>query len=134
MGVPAIGCVLLALSVQVGGPGSAHATVVDGAVEPRLLEACTVYVTLPALAEEVVHVGPVDVQLVHAYEVGTLPLHDAVSVIVVPTSGVLSLAKSEHTGADWPPPPPPPPVLLPLHSTSMPARGPCPAPFVAASA
>jgi hypothetical protein len=90
---------------------------------------------LPAFALLTEHVDVVDVQFVHAYDVG-LPVHDAKSWIVVPTIGLLLLGFTVQTGAVLPPPPPPPPppVPLPDQSMSMPARGPWPAVFVPATA
>jgi hypothetical protein len=133
--VPAIGVVLLAETVHDGGAGSCQPTCTDaGAPLPTLFDPTTVYVTEPALAAVVLHVGPVELQLVHAYVAG-LPLHEAVSWMLVFTVGAVLLDVTEHTGAVGVVGPPPPPLLPePLQSMSMPARGPCPAPWVAASA
>ena len=72
---------------------------------------------------------PAPAQFVHAYDVG-LPLHEATSVTLVPVVGVELLALTEHAGAVGVGGG----VLPPSQSMSMPARGPGPAEFVAATA
>ena len=65
--VPAIGVVLLALSVQLGGAGRPQLTTTDeGALLPTLFDATTEYVTAPAVERVALHTAPVAVQFVQA--------------------------------------------------------------------
>jgi hypothetical protein len=90
--VPAIGALSLEVTVQLGGAGFCQPTcTVAGALLPRLLDATTEYVIVPAVLADALQDAPLELQFVHAKLVG-LPLQEAESVTLVLICGLLLLA------------------------------------------
>lgn len=106
--VPVVGgavwVVLASVHFGIAGTGCHVTAMVAGALAPAALVATTEYVTDPSASDVVVHCASALMQFVHRYAVGAF-VHDAVSVTLLPTNGVVVDADATQSGTESPPEP-----------------------------